>query len=393
METNNSQALYKIVLNYIAQNSQSRITFAEYMDLVLYHCDHGYYSSEIVDIGKKGDFFTSVALGKDFGELLAIQLYQMWEKLDSPQLFTVVEMGAGNGDLARDILSYWETNYPELIECLQYVIVEKSLSLQQLQQAKLQEFARRINIKWQSWEYILDDSLVGCCFSNELIDAFPVHRIAFNGDKLQEIYLTVENDRIKEIQDDVSTPDIYRYFNLVGIDFNKIEYTQNYQTEVNLAALNWLEIVSKKINKGYILTIDYGYPASKYYHPQRSQGTLQCYYQHRRHNNPYVNLGQQDITAHVDFTSLENQGKICNLETIGFTKQGMFLMALGLGDRLNDLSNGKYNIMEVLQRRDALHQLINPLGLGGFGVLIQGKNLTKEQHFLQGLNIAVRSDL
>ena len=148
-----------------------------------------------------------------------------------------------------------------------------------------------------------------------------------------------------------------------------------------------METVSKKLNRGYILTIDYGYPAVKYYHPQRSQGTLQCYYQHHRHNNPYVNLGQQDITAHVDFTSLENQGKNCNLETIGFTKQGMFLMALGLGDRLNELSNGKYNIMEVLQRRDALHQLINPLGLGGFGVLIQGKNLTKEQHYLQGLKI------
>ena len=387
METNNSQALYKIVSNSIAKNQQSRITFAEYMNLVLYHSDYGYYSSGIVDIGKKGDFFTSVALGKDFGELLAIQLQEMWLKLDCPELFTVVEMGAGNGDLARDILNYWENNHPELINHLQYVIVEKSLSLQQLQQAKLEDFEQRINIKWQPWEYILDNSLIGCCFSNELIDAFPVHRIAVNGNKLQEIYLTIEPNGIKEIQDEVSTEDIYRYFDLVGIDFSNIEYPQNYQTEVNLAALNWLETVSKKMNKGYILTIDYGYPAVKYYHPQRSQGTLQCYYQHRHHNNPYVNLGQQDITAHVDFTALENKGKNCNLETIGFTKQGMFLMALGLGDRLNELSNGKYNIMEVLQRRDALHQLINPLGLGGFGVLIQGKNLTKEQHSLQGLNI------
>ena len=387
METNNSQALYKIVLNSIAKNQQSRITFAEYMNLVLYHSDYGYYTSGIVDIGKKGDFFTSVALGKDFGELLAIQLQEMWLKLDCPELFTVVEMGAGNGDLARDILNYWENNNPELINNLQYVIIETSLSLQQLQQAKLKDFDQRINIKWQSWEYILDNSLIGCCFSNELIDAFPVHRIAVNDDKLQEIYLTVEVDGFKEIQDEVSTTDIYRYFDLIEIDFSNIEYPKNYQTEVNLAALNCLETVSKKLNKGYILTIDYGYPAVKYYHPQRSQGTLQCYYQHRRHNNPYVNLGQQDITAHVDFTALENQGKNCNLETIGFTKQGMFLMALGLGDRLNELSNGKYNIMQVLQRRDALHQLINPLGLGGFGVLIQGKNLTKEQYSLQGLNI------
>ncbi len=387
METNNSQALYKIILSNIAESPQSRITFAEYMDLVLYHPEYGYYSSPVIDIGKKGDFFTSVALGKDFGELLAIQLQEMWQKLGHPKLFTVVEMGAGNGDLARDILSYWESNNPEIIAHLQYIIVEKSLSLKHLQQATLQQFDDQIDIKWQSWEYILDDSLVGCCFSNELIDAFPVHRVVVNGDRLQEIYLTVENDCITEIQDDISTEDITKYFDLVAVDFTNTEYPLNYCTEVNLAALDWLNTVSNKLNQGYILTIDYGYPVVKYYHPQRSQGTLQCYYQHRRHNNPYVNLGQQDITAHVDFTSLENQGKLCNLETIGFTKQGMFLMALGIGDRLKELSSGKYNVMEILQRRDALHQLIDPLGLGGFGVLIQGKNLTKEQSILQGLSI------
>ena len=387
METNNSQALYKIVLKFITESPHSRITFAEYMDLVLYHPEYGYYSSPVVDIGKKGDFFTSVALGKDFGELLAIQLQEMWQKLGYPKLFTVVEMGAGNGNLAKDILSYWSSNNPEIIAHLQYIIVEKSLSLKQIQQRALQEFNGRIDLKWQSWEYLLDDSLVGCCFSNELIDAFAVHQVMIDNDKLQEIYLTVENDSIKEIQDDVSTEYIYKYFDLVAIDWTNKDYPKNYRTEVNLAALDWLNTVSKKLQQGYILTIDYGYPAVKYYHPQRSQGTLQCYYQHRRHNNPYVNLGQQDITAHIDFTALENQGKLVDLETLGLTKQGMFLMALGIGDRLNDLSSGKYNVMEILQRRDALHQLINPMGLGDFGVLIQGKNLTKEQSILQGLNI------
>ncbi|MDJ0746866.1 MAG: class I SAM-dependent methyltransferase [Xenococcaceae cyanobacterium MO_167.B27] len=387
METNNSQALYKIVLKFITESPHSRITFAEYMDLVLYHPEYGYYSSPVVDIGKKGDFFTSVALGKDFGELLAIQLQEMWQKLGYPKLFTVVEMGAGNGNLAKDILSYWSSNNPQIIANLQYIIVEKSLFLKQIQQAALQEFNGRIDLKWQSWEYLLDDSLVGCCFSNELIDAFAVHQVVIDSDKLQEIYLTVENDSIKEIQDDVSTEDIYKYFDLVAIDWTNREYPKNYRTEVNLAALDWLNTVSKKLQQGYILTIDYGYPAVKYYHPQRSQGTLQCYYQHRRHNNPYVNLGQQDITAHIDFTALENQGKLVDLETLGLTKQGMFLMALGIGDRLNDLSSGKYNVMEILQRRDSLHQLINPMGLGGFGVLIQGKNLTKDQSILQGLNI------
>ena len=144
-----------------------------------------------------------------------------------------------------------------------------------------------------------------------------------------------------------------------------------------MQALDWLEKVASKLKRGYLLTIDYGYSAEKYYRPSRSQGTLQCYYQHRLHNNPYVNLGYQDLTAHVDFTTLERYGIELGLNKIGFTQQGLFLMALGLGDRLNELSSGKFDITEIFKRRDALHQLIEPTGLGGYGVLIQGKNLAK----------------
>jgi SAM-dependent MidA family methyltransferase len=150
--------------------------------------------------------------------------------------------------------------------------------------------------------------------------------------------------------------------------------------------LDWLETVVTKLKRGYVLTIDYGYNAEKYYLPSRDRGTLQCYYQHRRHNNPYANLGYQDITAHVNFTALELYGELYNLHKIGFTQQGLFLMALGLGDRLNELSSGQFSISEIFKRRDALHQLIDPTGLGGYGVLIQGKNLT-ESESLQGFTV------
>ena len=171
---------------------------------------------------------------------------------------------------------------------------------------------------------------------------------------------------------------------------NTNDYPENYRTEVNLKALDWLENVTNKIKKGYLLTIDYGYNASKYYHPQRYQGTLNCYYQHRHHHNPYVNLGQQDITTHVNFTALEKQGQLLGLETLGLTKQGLFLMALGLGDRLSALSNGQYSLSDVLTRRDALHQLIDPTGLGGFQVLIQTKGLdpSQKQRSLTGLKMS-----
>ncbi len=136
-------------------------------------------------------------------------------------------------------------------------------------------------------------------------------------------------------------------------------------------------MVSSRLQRGYLLTIDYGYPAHRYYNPMRSQGTLQCYYRHLHHNNPYINIGRQDITAHVDFTALQRWGEMCGLDNLGFTQQGLFLMALGLGERIAALSTSSpESIQQLLQQRDALHQLIDPTGLGRFGVLVQSKNLT-----------------
>lgn len=150
-----------------------------------------------------------------------------------------------------------------------------------------------------------------------------------------------------------------------------------------------MSIVADRLQRGYVLTIDYGYPASRYYNPRRSQGTLQCYYHHRFHDNPYINIGRQDITAHVDFTALERWGQKCNLKNVGFIQQGLFLMALGLGDRIAALSYQKQPLSQLLQRRDALQQLIDPTGLGGFGVLVQSKGLDKTETFqlLKGLTL------
>lgn len=350
------------------------------MEWVLYHPEHGYYNSEKLKIGKQGDFFTSSSLGKDLGELIAHQIIEMGDILNSDQSFTLVEMGAGGGDFAIDLLSYVESKFPVFFENLTYLIIEESSSLKQQQRSRLQSFPNLSSkVQWKTWSEIRDRSLVGCCFSNELVDAFPVHRIVLRNGQWQEVYIQLEKGEFKECVGELSTPLLQDYFDLIGLEINPEIYPEGYRTEVNLNALNWLKTVAQKLDRGYLLTIDYGYPAHKYYHPQRYQGTLQCYYQHRHHSNPYLNLGQQDITAHVDFTALENYGRQWGLEKIGLTQQGMFLMALGLGDRLAELSTGHYSIPEVLQRRDALHQLIDPMGLGGFGVLVQAKGLTEAQ--------------
>ena len=391
-----SQPLLKIILERIEALPQQRITFAEYMDLVLYHPQYGYYSSGKVEIGSQGDFFTSPYLGADFGELLAEQLVEIWSIMGYPAPFMLVEMGAGEGLLAVDILDYLQQYRPDLLPVLEYVIVEQAEGLIEKQQKVLQKWLdKQINICWKSWSEIPEASLIGCCFSNELVDAFPIHQIVINKGKIKEIYVTSSSEELREVEGEPSTTELEEYFKLVEVDLPSDEYPDRYRTEVNLAALNWLATVADRLQRGYVLTIDYGYPAHKYYHPQRSQGTLQCYYQHRRHNNPYSFIGEQDLTAHVDFTALERQGELCGLEKIGFTNQGMFLMALGLGDRLAELSSGKFNVMEVLKRRDALHQLIDPTGLGGFGVLVQGKGLSEEQkaRSIKGLITPPMSDL
>lgn len=379
-----SHRLKQIILAKIQANSDKRITFAEFMDLALYHPDYGYYSSGQVAIGAEGDFFTASSLGADFGELLAEQLAEMWSILDRPQPFQVIEMGAGLGDLAIDILNYWQSNYPDLLQNVEYSIIEESPSLMATQQEKLQSWREKgIGLSWKHWSDLANHSVTGVFFSNELIDAFPVHQVIWQDHQLQEIYVGENQGEFIEIIAEISTPELLNYFEKVQIEIqieiNERDYPDGYRTEVNLQALDWLNRIAQKLKQGYLLTIDYGYSAQKYYHPQRSQGTLQCYYQHRYHSDPLVNLGFQDITTHVNFTALENQGKSLSLETLGFTQQGLFLMSLGLGDRLAELSTGKFNFAEIFKRRDALHQLIDPTGLGKFGVLLQAKGLTPVQ--------------
>jgi SAM-dependent MidA family methyltransferase len=228
--------------------------------------------------------------------------------------------------------------------------------------------------------------------SNELIDALPVHQVIVSEAKLQEVYVTIgdDNNLFAETIDYLSTDRLETYWQLNNINLLSGKYSEGYRTEVNLAALAWLQQVFKKLQRGYVISIDYGYTADRYYNPMRSQGTLQCYYQHAYHNDPYLNIGNQDLTAHVDFTALQNHGESLGLQTVGFIQQGLFLMALGLGERIAAISNGSGDIQSLLRRRQNLHQLIDPMGLGKFGVLIQSQGLTPEQRetVLMGLSIA-----
>jgi len=381
--------LYLLIADRIAQSSDQRITFAEFMDLSLYHPQQGYYATN-PQIGAQGDFFTSPHLGADFGELLAEQFVQMWHLLDRPRPFTLLEMGAGQGLLVQDVSRYLYRHHFECFEALEYIILEKSVALIAEQQRRLQPLTQSWgSLSWRTWEEIPADSIVGCCFSNELVDAFPVHQVIVEHGQLQEIYVALNQaGQFIEVVGDRSTAQLTEYFDRLGINLLSEPYPEGYRTEVNLQALDWLKTVSDRLQQGYLLTIDYGYSAARYYNPARSTGTLQCYYQHAHHADPYIYVGRQDITAHVNFTALKQQGERCGLQNIGFTQQGLFLMALGLGDRMSALrSTPTDRVQDLIQRREVLHALMNPAGLGNFGVLIQGKRLGNQALTLKGLSM------
>jgi SAM-dependent MidA family methyltransferase len=385
-----TNVLSSLIADRITDRSAQRVTFAEFMNWALYEPEIGYYNQRAQAIGASGDFFTAPHLGPDLGAMLAQQFSQMWQILGHPRPFTLVEMGAGQGLLAQDILTCLQQRHSDCFAALEYIIVEIAPGLITRQQQQLQsQFAGVIPLRWQTLESLSDRPITGCYFSNELVDALPVHLVEFVQGDLQEVYVTPE---FTEVLGSVSTPQIPQYFASLAPRPTGSGYPDRYRTEVNLAAQKWLGAVTQGLERGYILTIDYGYPADRYYNRVRSEGTLQCYYRHSHHSDPYINIGQQDITAHVNFTALERHGESLGLSNLGLTQQAMFLMALGLADRIAPLgqsaSSDPQEIMDRLRRRDALHQLINPMGLGKFGVLLQTKGLSTAEadQVLQGLD-------
>ena len=387
--------LYQHLCDRLQQTETGQIPFAEFMETALYHPQWGYYASTAKQIGPKGDFVTSPHMGPDFGELLGEQLRELWRHLGKPDRYDLVEMGAGQGLLAKDILGYLRREDPHCFATVHYTIIETATALRAFQQQFLNpQFPELLGdkigdrLQWRDLDDLPENSITGCFFSNELVDAFPVHRVSVQNGELLENYVTLPPQGDRETPHPEapfvnqwgppSTPAIAHYFQRLNIDLTQPPYPDGYITEVNLAAPQWLEKVAIALRHGYILTIDYGYTAQRYYQPARTEGTLQCYTQHAHHNDPYVNLGYQDLTAHVDFTTLEQVGNSLGLTNVGFTQQALFLMSLGLGDRLSGLATDDYptgnQLQTLLRRRDSLQRLIDPLGLGNFGVLVQCKS-------------------
>ncbi|MBW4697804.1 MAG: SAM-dependent methyltransferase [Aphanocapsa lilacina HA4352-LM1] len=373
VDDSNAQ-LRALIARRVSAGPGGRLNFAEFMELALYHPELGYYATHPGRIGGRGDYITAAHLGSDFGELLAVQAAQLWRHLGKPERFDFVEMGAGQGLFAADFLRHAHANLPDFATALNYRIVERSV----VQIAEQRRVLAGLAVHWCDLEQIAPDSVAGCFFANELVDALPVHQFVVHRGELLEIYVALEGERdFVEVAAAPSTPRLAAFLDRCGISTALLG--GGYRSEVNLAALDWIEAVARRLAHGYVITVDYGYTARQYYAPQRQGGTLACYHRHRVHDNPYLHIGNQDITAHVNFTALETHGTACGLQTLGFTRQSFFLLALGLGERLAALGasgaiENYAQLNEALRRREALRTLVEPSSMGDFGVLIQGKN-------------------
>ncbi|MGQ9571839.1 MAG: class I SAM-dependent methyltransferase [Dehalococcoidia bacterium] len=352
--------------------AQGRITFRRFMALALYHPQHGYYCSPRQRMGRHGDYLTSPEVHPIFGSLVAKQLCQMWQAMGQPQPFAVVEMGAGSGLLARDILRWARRQAPEFFQALEYCLVEVNEWLVEDQRRLLCQVDESLaKVSWlPSLDAIAAESVSGCFLSNELVDSFPVHRVTVRDGQLYEVYVEWQDGRFVESLGPPSTPLLQKYFRRMGLLPG-----EGCTAEVNLEALEWMRAVARALGRGFVLTFDYGYPAAELYAPWRKDGTLLCFYRHNPSTDPYARLGRQDMTSHVDFTSLVQAGREHGLEPLGLTSQSRFLMALGIAGGLEHRGAGELTLEEHYARRRAVTELIDPAGLGRIKVLVQAKGV------------------
>ncbi|MGD9894495.1 MAG: class I SAM-dependent methyltransferase [Dehalococcoidia bacterium] len=339
--------------------------FARFMELALYHPTLGYYRSGKRRIGERGDYITSPYLSPLFGAIVGRQVAELWRRLDEPPDFDLVEMGAGDGRLLRDILTWAARAQPDLAAALRPMLVEPDLSLRDAQQRTLAHLA--VSPRWvERLDQIPPASLTGCFLSNELVDSFPVHLFVAGQGRLAEVYVTRWKGDLVEIEGDrPAMPPPAHLRPLIEA------MPAGARIELNEGAERWMTDVAIRLRAGFVLTFDYGYPAAQMYASWRTQGTLMAFYRHSISHDPLAHPGEQDLTAHVDFTTLALSGCAHGLEPIGFTSQREFLTALGLHEAVA----AGLPLEEILARRRAVLTLTDPAGLGRVRVLAQAKGV------------------
>lgn len=358
------------ILDTIRQHGP--IPFAEYMRMALYEPGQGYYVSGKTRVGWEGDFFTSSDVSEIFAHCTGRQLLQMWEMLKQPTHFLVLEQGANRGLLGEGIRAWASQEHPAFHQALHYVSSDIGAGEDALSAAS--------------------EQAPTVLLSNELVDAFPVHLVEKRGSELYEVYVGEQNGRFGELLQAPSSEEVASYLDDYKIPWRT--YPDGWRAEINLDARHWMRRSTqlllgsnpKRKRRGFLLAIDYGDLARQLYIPERFTGTLACYYQHQLTERPLMRPGEQDITAHVNFSTLIEEGRRQGLRLHKFTTQRAWLTDMGIYEELerirqrdfaalDDIQNrasdqGQVQLLQWYNVRQRVSALTSPGGLGGFKVLI-----------------------
>ncbi len=323
------------------------LPFARFMDLALYAPGLGYYAAGAHKLGAEGDFVTAPELSVLFGRALARQTAQVLEATGGD----ILEIGAGTGKLARDLLLELETlGRPPR----RYAILEASPDLQQRQH----DFLAREVPHWVDrveWLAGLPDTFTGLILGNELLDALPAHVVAWQDGKIFERGVAVENGKFAWRERPAENPALLDAA-------RKIDAADGYVSEIGLAAPDLARALGERLERGALLFLDYGFGRAEYYHPQRRQGTLMCHYRHHAHGDPFYLPGLQDITVHVDFSAIAEAGMAAGLDLLGYTSQAHFLLNCGLTDLLAEVS--PLDAAAYLPLANQAQRLLSPAEMG-----------------------------
>jgi SAM-dependent MidA family methyltransferase len=343
------------------------ITFARFMELALYDPDGGYYRAEATRPGRDGDFLTAPEAHPIFGATLSRGVADAWDRLGRPDPFVLREYGAGTGTLGLAILDATGRDRRDLARAIRYDPIE----VEPRRVAALE--SRLADAGWHDALVAAGDSggaMEGVVLANEVLDALPTHRITSRDGALVELFVGSRNGALVDVEGPPSTSALGARLVAEGI-----ELVDGQHGEVCLALEPWIAGVAAGLRRGVLLAIDYGYPATELYDPtRRGAGTLRAYLRHRVHDDPYVHIGRQDLTAHVDVTAVERAAAAAGLVHLGTTTQSAFLVGLGMEDRLRAVQADPATTLEAyIALRSAIVRLLDPAAMGRFRVMAFGR--------------------
>ncbi len=335
-----------------AETQGGQLPFDRFMELALYAPELGYYTGGARKFGPEGDFITAPLLSPLFGRTLARQCAQVLEVLAGGE---ILELGAGTGDLAVDLLEGLRAE-AQLLE--RYLILEISPELRDRQRSRIAQRAPHL-LEKVHWLDRLPPRFRGLILGNEVVDALPVHRFCIGeGGEVLEVFARPLPESWEDVLDQPISPGLEE--SVRALQAQGFVREPGYCSEIHLRFAPWMRALSESLAQGMILLIDYGYPRAAYYHPSRSQGTLLCHARHQAHENPYLYPGLQDISAQVDFSALADAGQSAGLYLAGFTTQAHFLLGCGLDENLGEALAAGADPNVLLGAK----QLLLPTGMG-----------------------------